>query len=416
MRLRRTGPALALALVASCLALTATAAHAEEPTCVRGTPAAGTQPTEGDPSDDVDPTLVALRLDEVHRIATGAGVGIAVIDSGIAASPSLRLGEGRDFASGSIVDGHGTVVAGLISGAAPATGIAPGATLYDVRVVSGRPGDGAAPTGANPDVVAAAVRWAIANRDQPIDVIHLSVGFAEPHAGLADAIREAVAAGLVVVAPAGDRPATVPGGGALEGQGTGSEAEAGPPAAPDDVLFPASMPEVLAVTARDAELAMSTSALLLGPGVDVSAPVVGMRSVMLAGLPCRVDVPTSTWAAASVSGLVALLLEQDPSLTPAQVRTRIAVTAQGGLADVATDGHGMVQPLEALTRVLDIAADGTLDTTRSTGSSEYVAATPQAPDGGHAGRGGPLLWWALGAGGVLVLALVLRPVLAGRRA
>src|SRR3546814_11523821 len=92
---------------------------------------------------------------------------------------------------------------------------------------------------------------------------------------------------------------------------------------------------------------MTSEAVLVGPEIDVSAPVVGRRSVMLRNLVCTVSDPASSWATAVVSGVAALLLEGQ-WLSPAQVKTRIEVTAQGGGHENAMDGHGMVQPYEAL--------------------------------------------------------------------
>ena len=97
-----------------------------------------------------------------------------------------------------------------------------------------------------------------------------------------------------------------------------------------------------------------------GPGTDVSAPAVRALSVTVGGAACGIVDVASSWATAQVSGLAALLFAEDETLRPAQVSTRIEATARGAIDDSALDGHGMIQPLEALTADLDIAKDGTL--------------------------------------------------------
>jgi serine protease AprX len=149
---------------------------------------------------------------------TGQGIGIALLDSGI--SPHKALGT-RVVASVSLVTGdadridefgHGTHIAGIITGTASAAsgvtggyggGIAPGAHLVNVRVL------GANGSGLTSDVIAG-IDWVIANRTKyNIRVINLSLGHAvmEPVASdpLCEAVERAVRAGIVVVASAGNR-------------------------------------------------------------------------------------------------------------------------------------------------------------------------------------------------------------------
>jgi serine protease AprX len=147
----------------------------------------------------------------------GSGVGIAVIDSGIAAHAALT---GRVVASVSLVQddagigdpyGHGTHVAGIIAGASLAAtssspafagGIAPGAHLVNVRVLGG---DG---VGHTSDVIAG-IDWVIAHRLlYRIRIINLSIGHPVVEPALTDplcqAVARAAAAGLVVAVSAGN--------------------------------------------------------------------------------------------------------------------------------------------------------------------------------------------------------------------
>src|SRR4051794_35136318 len=148
---------------------------------------------------------------------SGQGVGVAVVDSGISAHMALanKVVANVSLVTGdaSVTDGfgHGTHVAGIIAGLGSAAknvtplysgGIAPGAQLVNVRVLGN---DG---VGRTSDVIAG-IEWAIAHRAQyNIRVINLSLGHPvmEPAETdpLCEAVADAVAAGIVVVAAAGN--------------------------------------------------------------------------------------------------------------------------------------------------------------------------------------------------------------------
>jgi subtilisin family serine protease len=170
-------------------------------------PAAGaTDPRRGEQWN-----LDLIEADAAHAVSTGAGATVAIVDSGVQADhPDLagRIGPGYDFVDHDATpqdgDGHGTHVTGII-GAASGNGIgiesvAPGATLMPVRVL-GNDGSG------NIDDVARGIDWA---REHGADVINLSLGSDVPLVGAAGgdsfdaAIRRAIAAGIVVVAAAGN--------------------------------------------------------------------------------------------------------------------------------------------------------------------------------------------------------------------
>src|SRR3546814_14360203 len=97
----------------------------------------------------------------------GKGVGAAVIDSGISTSKHLSVRAGKSFVTGKVEDGHGTIVAGVIAGRGDATGIAPGAEIYDLRVAAGPvEGEATGPSKVQAGDVTAAVKWERANRDK----------------------------------------------------------------------------------------------------------------------------------------------------------------------------------------------------------------------------------------------------------
>ena len=151
----------------------------------------------------------------------GAGIGVAIMDSGI--SPHCSLADKvvvsvdftRDRNRGRGLDGygHGTHMAGIVAGVkcdgkrqTGAAGMAPGAHLINLRVLDD--------TGAGKvaDVVEA-IDWAIENRAQyAIRVINLSLGTPVTQSyrndPMGQAVERAVKAGMVVVASAGNRGQT----------------------------------------------------------------------------------------------------------------------------------------------------------------------------------------------------------------
>jgi subtilisin family serine protease len=173
---------------------------------VAAAPAAGADPRRGEQWN-----LDLIEADGARPVTTGAGAIVAVIDSGVQAGhPDLagRVGPGYDVVQRDSTpqdgDGHGTHVLGII-GAATGNGVgvesvAPAATLMPVRVLGD---DG----GGRIDDVARGVDWA---REHGADVINLSLGSEVPLVGAGGgdgfdaAIRRAIAAGIVVVAAAGN--------------------------------------------------------------------------------------------------------------------------------------------------------------------------------------------------------------------
>jgi serine protease AprX len=145
---------------------------------------------------------------------TGAGVTVAVLDSGIVPhGNAARIKTTRDFTDGSLnppaatvhVDGygHGTHVAGLIGDErADAEGVAPGVSYVDLRVLKN---DGSGST----SHVINALGWAVANRaTYGIDVINLSLGHPIYEVAATDplvqAVEAAVRTGIIVVVSSGN--------------------------------------------------------------------------------------------------------------------------------------------------------------------------------------------------------------------
>ncbi|MFP5379867.1 MAG: S8 family peptidase, partial [Vicinamibacteria bacterium] len=274
--------------------------------------------------------------------ATGRGVGVAVIDSGIA--PHLAVGfrvvASVDFTSrrGRGLDqyGHGTHVGGIIAGQAirvgrtsAAAGMAPGAHLVNLKVLDA---DGAGKASS----VVEAIDWAIQYKDRfAIRVINLSLG-APVTARCADdplcsAVERAVRAGLVVVASAGNYGQTADGKtvlgsitspgnspyaitvGALWTQGTvdRGDDEVAPWSSRGPTLFDGVVkPDLVAPGSRIVSA--------IGPGATLARQYPD-RLVSGRGAHGYFEMSGTSMAAAAVSGAAALLLEAQPALTPLQV-------------------------------------------------------------------------------------------------
>lgn len=152
--------------------------------------------------------------ERLHPLATGAGVTVAVVDSGVdRRHPQLA---GRVLGGTDLLDpggdgtrdcvGHGTGVASIIA-AVPhdgsgLRGLAPAARILPVRVSEQQVVDGQG-TGRTvaPDDFARAIRWAV---DNNADVVNLSVVLYADHTAVRDAVGYALARDVVVVAAVGN--------------------------------------------------------------------------------------------------------------------------------------------------------------------------------------------------------------------
>jgi subtilisin family serine protease len=208
---------------------------------------------------------------------------------------------------------HGTGMAGAIAAHQNMLGVAPGAALLAVSAFSTK----AASAEGTTFNILKGLDWAAA---QGARVINMSfAGPADPR--LRDALQKANARGIVLVAAAGN---------------------AGPKSPP---LYPAADAGVIAVTATNADDALFSGAnrgnyiTVSAPGVDVLAPAPESAYQFTTG---------TSVAAAEVSGVAALMLERNPSLTPAEVRKILRDTAtrlKGKPSDV---GAGLVDAYKAL--------------------------------------------------------------------
>jgi serine protease AprX len=296
----------------------------------------------------------------------GSGIGVAVVDSGIAPHTAL---DSRVIARVNLVSwegatsgdpyGHGTHVAGIIGGNTSAAkyvtpafagGSAPGVRLIDVRVL------GSTGVGYTSDVIAG-IDWAVANRSKyGIRVINLSLGHAvaEPAAidPLCQAVARAAQAGVVVVASAGNYGVTSDGAPVLGG-----------------ITSPGNSPFAITVGAIDTAGTVTRSDDTVAPysskgptrydmavKPDVVAPGTRIVSLEAQGSYLSRNYPSwhiagsgknayfrltgTSMATAVVSGGVALLLDANPFMTPGQVKMALQMGAtfmpQAGLIAAGT--------------------------------------------------------------------------------
>jgi membrane-anchored mycosin MYCP len=389
-------------------------AAAEEQAC------GDVQPKEpGEPpsetSRESDP-LRQLRIAEVHEhlerrgVGPGAGVTVAVLDSGVSAAGGVTVAAGENVTGrAELQDSHGTTVAGLIAGdrrGEQLVGIAPDAEILDVRVYDAPDGDGVEADGVTADGIVAGLRAVLRHRE--VDVVNISLFVDQPDERIERLVDKLRRRDVVVVAAAGNRPAS---GEPLYDEF--GEVEPGQDAVRR--VFPAGYDSVVAVSAAVDDGSDAATVVLPNSATDVAAPVVGGVSVGVDGGTCTLDDVVTSWAAAEVSGVLALMRSLDPGATADQVVTRLTSTADGR-TDVSSllVGAGVVQPWEALVRPVTPADDGSL--ARATVSPPPPAVAPEPEPDTLAGSRRRALWWGVLGGGALLLALVLRPLLArGRR-
>ena len=342
---------------------------------------------------------------------TGRGIGVAILDSGIAPHPDLagRIVASVDFTSGGSgaglvpaadPGGHGTHVAGLVAGDGTAsggayTGVAPGANLVDVRVISS--------TGTTTiSTLIAGMEWVLANRSTyNIRVVNISAGapvtVSYSNDPLAAAVEVLVFAGITVVVSAGNdgpRPSsiTTPGSdpyvitvGAIDDNGTATttdDATASWSSQGPTALDGLAKPDLVAPGRKIVSLRSPGSTL------DLQLPdrvVYGLDPLV----PEYFHLSGTSMAAPIVTGVVALMIEQTPALTPAQVKQRLLTTAAPlAYGSLFTTGSGLVSAVAAVTSVDQTAYAVTAPVSAGFASNVY----------GYL-YGQPLVWRDLGFNG-----------------
>ena len=252
-----------------------------------------------DPLYAVQPAALEWRLADMRKVATGRNVLVAVIDSGIeSAHPDLAgqvaLQENCDDGQTYAAEEHGTAVAGIIAARAGngvgIEGVAPEARLLALRACAQQaPGK----TRCDTFSLGKALNFALMHGAQ---VINLSLSGPDDRL-LRELIDLAIARGIKVV-------------GAVD---------------PDskDGGFPSNHAGVFAVAAGPA--ARTGEQVLVAPGRDIPTTATGARWGMVSG---------SSYSAAHISGMMALLSELRPGIALARIRTGVVANEPGPGTDV----------------------------------------------------------------------------------
>jgi subtilisin family serine protease len=233
---------------------------------------------------------VKLHLPEAHHVNQGDHVLVAVIDSGVDRShPELSGSFAAAFDatnSGLKADTHGTAVAGSIVAHAKLTGSAPKALILAVQAFNAADG---ADQGTTFNILKG-LDWAAVKGARVINMSFAGPFDPAMHRSLQSAFNNAI----VLIAAAGN---------------------SGPKSPP---LFPGADNNVVAVTATD-QADRIFAASNRGNYISLAAPGVDLL-LAAPGNAYRIDSGTS-FSAAEISGIAALVLEKQPGLPPDKVRT-----------------------------------------------------------------------------------------------
>lgn len=323
--------------------------------------------------------LTALQMEKVWQITEGAGVVVAVLDTGSdphvgdlrgAVLPGYDVtgmgGNGQqDY--GAPLNPHGTHMAAIIAGRGVDPGykgIAPKAKILPVEIASGS-------LGSQPADIVKAINL-VANLPHPPSIMNISSGVIGPCVPeQQQAILHAISRGIIVVTSAGN-----------EGAGAnGSE-------------NPANCVGVVAVGAYDQRIAPWSGTerqpyvALSGPGVMIPSlvPIHGQQSYGTG----------TSGAAAAASGMLALMRAKFPTMPPRQILARLFATthhigpgpnrnADGNRNSVA--GYGVALPYDALTAKVAADAPNPIYDAVEALPKQSSPSAPRSGNGSPAGTG-----------------------------
>jgi subtilisin family serine protease len=285
-------------------------------------------PEPSDPDVDKQWAMSSFPFSALWQCGKGAGITVAVVDSGVQANhPDLsgRVRPGAAIVNGVVqngggatdVNGHGTHVAGIVGAGengVGVVGVAPQVTILPVRVLD------AQGVGPNSDI-GKGITWAV---DHGAKVINVSIGSDTKAASVTTAVSYAVDHGVAVVAAAGN--------GGLSG---------------NNPRYPAALPEAIAVGAlsQSGDIADYSTR---GTYLDVVAPGSNIYSTKV----------VSTWgfnsgtsmASPHVAALIALIIDARGSISPGNMLRRLTSTATdaGPAGFDPAYGWGCINPIAAV--------------------------------------------------------------------
>lgn len=305
---------------------------------------------------------------DAWKVTRGAGVKVAVIDTGIDAShPDLNnsVVAGLDVSKLGSADGltpvgensfHGTMVASLLAGRGHAKNSGVIGTAPEAEIMSASMAFGANAPDTDAQV-AEAMKWAVDNGARVIN-LSLTRNSADWPTSWDTAFQYAFDHDVVVVAAAGNRAA-----------GT------------DQVGAPATIPGVLVVAGVDRNANASNEASTSGLTIAVSAPATDLVGAY-PGSDYKIWSGTSG-AAPLVSGLVALVRAKYPQLDANNVINRVIKTATqvGGQKYSPTYGYGLIDPVKALSAEVAPVSENPLGSLSSWVELYRDQASPEAGPG-----------------------------------
>ena len=298
----------------------------------------------------LDTSITNLGIDAIWESGyTGKAIKICIVDSGVDSShPDLSgsIMAEANFTTEAAGDlnGHGTHVAGIAAGNGAASnglyrGVAPEASLYVAKVLN-RSGAGSQST------VAAALEWAV---EKEVDIVNLSFGTHRSSDGtdfLSLACNRLVEMGINVVVAAGNygpTPSTI-----------------GSPASAEDVITVGAMTdaeEIAHFSSRGPTSDGRTKPDLLMPGVSIiaaRATQAEMRDVIDSFYARESG---TSMSAPHASGVIALMLQANATLSPAEIKTILLASCDPIIdVDANTQGAGRLIPARALEMALRAAA------------------------------------------------------------
>ncbi len=321
------------------------------------------------PAERIDSVKEVLSVEDCWNMGiTGKGVTVAVIDTGVAPHPDLgdRYKEFKDFCGSEDGienayddNGHGSHCAGLVAGDGTKAGGRFKGPAYEADIVGVKVLGGSG--GGSLSSIERGIRWCIANKDRlGIKILSMSLGananLHEKHDVIAQAVNDAIKAGLLPVIAAGN-------------SGPGIET-VGTPAITKDALTVGAYDDKNTATHADDTMAFfssrgpTTRDRLVKP--DIAAPGVNMVSLLSPNSelqdadvtkmpPYYVLLSGTSMATPVVAGCAALVMQANPDLTPAQVKQILIETSETMIDTPGIlGGAGLVDPAAAVRKALEM--------------------------------------------------------------